>query len=184
MVWVVLVVILLTYISICNATLRKNILGKKTRTVALCNLTYSTSKISGLIALIQESPTSPTEIVLEIHGLPPNTFHGFHIHAIGDLTNGCDSTGPHFNPLNKTHGGPSDDERHHGDLGNIISDAYGVAKKTIRDSLVTLSGTNSVIGRAFVVHEGRDDYGQGSFPDSKTTGHSGARIACGVIQRP
>ncbi len=26
-----------------------------------------------------------------------------------------------------------------------------------------------------------DDLGKGNFPDSKTTGHAGARVACGVI---
>ncbi|XP_035232728.1 sarcoplasmic reticulum histidine-rich calcium-binding protein-like [Stegodyphus dumicola] len=31
--------------------------------------------------------------------------HGFHIHASGDLSNGCQSAGPHFNPKNVTHGG-------------------------------------------------------------------------------
>ena len=31
------------------------------------------------------------------------------------------------------------------------------------------------------VHADEDDLGLGGFPDSKTTGHAGARLACGVI---
>jgi len=31
---------------------------------------------------------------------------------LGDTTNGCMSTGSHFNPENKTHGGPTDQVRH------------------------------------------------------------------------
>jgi len=33
----------------------------------------------------------------------------------------------------------------------------------------------------FQIHKDEDDLGQGGFPDSQTTGHAGARIACGVI---
>ena len=57
----------------------------------------------------------------------------------------------------------------------------GVAVATITDRLVKLSGETSVIGRAIVVHADRDDLGRGGFPDSLTTGHAGARVACGVI---
>jgi Cu-Zn family superoxide dismutase len=32
-----------------------------------------------------------------------------------------------------------------------------------------------------VVHSQVDDLGRGNFPDSKTNGHSGSRVACGVI---
>jgi len=44
-----------------------------------------------------------------------------------------------------------------------------------------LSGPNSIIGRAVVVHSGVDDLGEGGFDDSKTTGHAGGRLGCGVI---
>jgi Cu-Zn family superoxide dismutase len=37
------------------------------------------------------------------------------------------------------------------------------------------------LGRAFVVHADEDDLGKGNFEDSKTTGHAGARLACGTI---
>jgi Cu/Zn superoxide dismutase len=38
-------------------------------------------------------------------------------------------------------------------------------------------------GRAMIVHADEDDLGRGSHEDSKTTGHSGARIGCAVFGR-
>ena len=52
---------------------------------------------------------------------------------------------------------------------------------TLQDSLVSLHGSLSVIGRAVVVHEGADDLGLGGHQLSNTTGNAGARLACGVI---
>eukprot|EP01087_Luapelamoeba_hula_P008008 TRINITY_DN1989_c0_g1_i2.p1 TRINITY_DN1989_c0_g1~~TRINITY_DN1989_c0_g1_i2.p1 ORF type:complete len:115 (+),score=15.37 TRINITY_DN1989_c0_g1_i2:145-489(+) len=54
-------------------------------------------------------------------------------------------------------------------------------KKEFGDTLISLFGPHSVIGRTMVVHADEDDLGTGGHNDSKTTGHAGARIACCVI---
>ncbi|CAI0384791.1 unnamed protein product, partial [Linum tenue] len=82
------------------------------------------TKVRGFIQFIQQ-PTGATLVAGKITGLSPG-FHGFHIHALGDTTNGCNSTGPHFNPLKKSHGSPWDHERHAGDLGNILANENGL----------------------------------------------------------
>ncbi|KAN0000861.1 hypothetical protein ACTFIZ_001319 [Dictyostelium cf. discoideum] len=89
----------------------------------------------------------------------------------------------HYNPQNREHGSPLDSERHIGDLGNIEDLSNGVAIISIRDTVMSLFGIFSVIGRTIVIHADRDDYGRGNFPDSKTTGHSGKRVGCLLLQR-
>lgn len=61
------------------------------------------------------------------------------------------SSGPHFNPFGKTHGAPSDDVRHVGDLGNIVADDTSTAKVNINDPMISLSGPLNIIGRTLVV---------------------------------
>ena len=51
----------------------------------------------------------------------------------------------------------------------------------ISDSMISLTGENSIIGRTVVVHADVDDLGKGGHELSKTTGNAGARSACGVI---
>uniref|UniRef100_F1CYZ4 Superoxide dismutase [Cu-Zn] n=1 Tax=Haberlea rhodopensis TaxID=121481 RepID=F1CYZ4_9LAMI len=121
-----------------------------------------------------------THVKGRIMGLTPG-LHAFHIHALGDTTNGCISTGPHFNPLKKNHGSPTDEERHAGDLGNIVAGSDGVAEISISDKQIPLTGEYSILGRAVVVHADPDDLGRGGHELSKTTGNAGARVGCGIV---
>eukprot|EP01094_Clydonella_sp_ATCC50884_P015852 TRINITY_DN26521_c0_g1_i1.p2 TRINITY_DN26521_c0_g1~~TRINITY_DN26521_c0_g1_i1.p2 ORF type:complete len:155 (+),score=50.72 TRINITY_DN26521_c0_g1_i1:35-499(+) len=136
--------------------------------------------LSGTVTFTQEAPDAPTRIQAELKGLTPGK-HGFHIHMYGDTTNGCTSTGGHFNPHGKNHGGPDAEERHVGDLGNITAGDDGSAVLDVTDRNVSLAGPHSVVGRAIVVHAGEDDLGLGGHDDSLTTGHAGGRVLCGVI---
>ncbi|KAK9153867.1 hypothetical protein Sjap_001347 [Stephania japonica] len=138
-----------------------------------------TTKVEGVVTLSQED-NGPTTVNVRVTGLVPGP-HGFHLHEFGDTTNGCISTGAHFNPNGLTHGAPEDEVRHAGDLGNIIAKADGVAEATIVDDQIPLTGPNSVVGRAFVVHELEDDLGKGGHELSLTTGNAGGRLACGVV---
>ncbi|MED6169642.1 hypothetical protein PIB30_023195 [Stylosanthes scabra] len=139
------------------------------------------NNIKGSLQFLQQSNVAgSTHVSGRITGLSPG-LHGFHIHALGDTTNGCNSTGPHFNPLKKDHGAPIDDERHAGDLGNIVAGPDGVAEISIRDAQIPLSGVHSILGRAVVVHADPDDLGRGGHDLSKTTGNAGARVGCGII---
>ncbi|KAE9455996.1 hypothetical protein C3L33_12116, partial [Rhododendron williamsianum] len=128
-------------------------------------------------------------------------------HVKGTLQFVQDPRGPHFNPLKKNHGAPSDKERHAGDLGNIVAGPNGVAEISIEDALIPLTGHHSILGRAVVVHADPDDLGRGMDREnisfyglhsivlnvvfhfllvcvrcghdlSKTTGNAGARVGC------
>ncbi|KAG8319701.1 Superoxide dismutase [Cu-Zn] [Homalodisca vitripennis] len=136
--------------------------------------------VTGNVTFSQAEDGGPVTVRGIISGLTEGK-HGFHVHEKGDLSNGCLSTAGHFNPEKKNHGGPDDKERHVGDLGNISADRSGVAEFTFTDSVISLVGEHSIIGRGLVMHSDPDDLGRGGFSDSLTTGHAGSRIACGVI---
>lgn len=137
------------------------------------------SEVHGNITFTQQRNG---EVLVEgiIIGLPGGQY-GFHVHEKGDITGDCFSTGGHFNPDKVHHGAPDDEVRHVGDLGNIEFDADRIARVSITDNIISLTGRNSIIGRAVVVHDGKDDLGRGTGPNSLKTGDAGGRPACGVI---
>ncbi|KAL0812835.1 hypothetical protein Bca101_069278 [Brassica carinata] len=124
----------------------------------------SSEGVEGTIFFTQEGD-GVTTVTGTVSGLKPG-LHGFHVHALGDTTNGCMSTGPHFNPDGKQHGAPEDANRHAGDLGNVIVGDDGTATFTITDCQIPLSGPNSIVGRAVVVHADPDDLGKDSLLSS------------------
>ncbi|WEW56009.1 Superoxide dismutase [Cu-Zn] [Emydomyces testavorans] len=160
------------------------------------------SNVKGTVTFEQADENSPTTVSWNITGHDPNAQRGFHIHQFGDNTNGCTSAGPHcmsievnsprgkvkwltgllVNPFSKTHGAPTDAERHVGDLGNITTDAQGNSVGSVEDKLIKLIGEESVLGRTIVVHAGTDDLGRGDTEESKKTGNAGPRPACGTMQ--
>jgi Cu-Zn family superoxide dismutase len=134
----------------------------------------------GLIHLVQHG-SGPTHITGTIAGLRPLGSHGFHFHE-RPVTGGCESAGEHYNPTRRNHGGPNDINSHVGDLGNVDANIKGVSKVDIIDHKISLIGRYSVIGRSLVVHVRTDDLGTGYNRESKQTGNSGGRLACGTVR--
>ena len=164
---------------------------------AICVLTNNSSnKIKGYIEfdIIEKNNKKLMKISINIEGLKPGK-HGFHIHEKGNLLEGCSSLCSHFNPDNTSHGDiiNNKNNRHAGDLGNIIVNNKGICKQIIFDKILKLSGKYNIIGRSVVIHDKEDDLGLGGLDqsgkiinkqihsESIKTGNAGKRISCGII---
>lgn len=134
-------------------------------------------------ALALPHKSGGTRLVATFSKLPPGK-HGFHIHMAGDLRGeGCAGACAHFHvgehadhgdrPSRKSH------TRHSGDLGNIQLKG----KKSRFTYFLPDVKPDDLWGRSLIVHADEDDLGRGSHEDSKTTGHSGARIGCAIFGR-
>lgn len=137
-----------------------------------------------------------TKITVTSHGLPEG-YHGFHIHKKGvcdpksrDPATGSPffSAGPHFDL--DTHSHPM----HSGDLPDLLVAADGTGQATVVTDRFVVRQLLDGDGSAIMIHALPDNkanipnrYSAGgkTGPDaeSRKTGDSGARIACGVISK-
>lgn len=131
-----------------------------------------TGKANGEVSFV---PTMEGVVMkVSVRGLPPGSTHGYHIHENGVCERpGYKSAGDHFNPGDHSHGGPAASVKHVGDLGNLVSNANGMAEKEIlmRD----IKDVNIIKNKAIIIHEKADDL------ISQPSGDAGDRIACGII---
>ena len=147
---------------------------KVNEAVSVISSTYKSKTIEGVVLFTQKEDC--VHIKVDIKGLTKNHLHGFHIHESGDLREGCKSCCAHYNPENTEHGDLGGG--HAGDLGNIKTDDQGNCKMSLKTDKFNV---DDILGRSIIIHEDKDDLGLGEFEDSKTTGHSGSRIACSLI---
>jgi superoxide dismutase, Cu-Zn family len=121
------------------------------------------------------------DVAVEVKGLPAGQ-HGIHVHQMAR----CDapdfeSAGDHFNPASKQHGAGNPQGKHAGDLGNIEVAADGRGSmRSLSADLSLGKEENSLLsgqGTSLVLHADPDDQ------KSDPAGNSGARIACGVIEK-
>lgn len=124
--------------------------------------------------------------------VPPG-FKGFHIHETGVCEANGDngaftSAGSHLNLDGEDHAD------HSGDLTSILILDDGTGELVTTTDRVTVDDLLSGDGAAFILHAGPDNFANipdryeladgGAVPDEQTlsTGDSGDRLACGVIE--
>ncbi|XP_055619853.1 superoxide dismutase [Cu-Zn] [Toxorhynchites rutilus septentrionalis] len=128
-------------------------------------------QIMGVISFKQWAP-GHVETVINVTGLPTGK-HAVHVHAFGDMREGCKSTGPHFRSSI---------------IGNIDVKEDGSAVIDFHSPYINLFGYAGIVGRSIVIHEKPSEIYR--FPDLSINNPVsfqgeedtvGARIACGII---
>jgi Cu-Zn family superoxide dismutase len=145
------------------------------RSVTVALESKSGSKLAGKATFTEEG--SGVKVVISLEGVKPGD-HGAHVHETPDCSApDAKSAGSHYNPDKHDHGLPDAAAHHIGDLGNIVvgKDGKGSLELTIADANLKADDPHSLLGRAIIVHEKKDDGGQ-------PVGNAGGRIGCGVIK--
>ncbi len=133
------------------------------------------SKISGTVTFTDTA--DGLKVLAKLAHVPEGP-HGFHIHEFGACGDLGKAAGGHYNPAHAAHGMVTQDgvqHSHAGDLGNITAAKDGTAVLEAVIPGVTLSDSKFTVGgRAVILHEKADDFGQ-------PVGNAGGRIGCGLI---
>ena len=145
--------------------------------VAVLKGTIPDSKIAGLVTLTEV--TGGLKVEAEVKNVTPAGKRGFHIHENGSCEDAGKAAGGHFNPDAVQHGLLEKDGHemaHAGDLGNIEIGEDGTGKLSgFLPGASLTEGKYNVMGKAVILHEKEDDFGQ-------PTGNAGARVGCGIIE--
>ncbi|WP_088891008.1 superoxide dismutase family protein [Leptolyngbya ohadii] len=107
----------------------------------------------------------------------PDGTHGFHIHEFGSCTEAGNGAGGHYNPEGVKHGLLIENgfaDAHAGDLGNLEVQSGQATYRATLPGLTLNSGKHPIAGRAVILHEKPDDFGQ-------PVGNAGSRVGCGTI---
>jgi len=93
--------------------------------------------MTGEITFKQWNINSPVLVSMNISGLPAGK-HSVHIHAFGDVSDGCKSTGPHFRSSI---------------IGNVEAKDDKDVDVTYEALGLNLFGLSGILGRSVVIHE-------------------------------
>jgi Cu-Zn family superoxide dismutase len=139
----------------------------------------SESNVTGTVTFTEEN--GMVKMVAELSGLSEGE-HAIHIHEKADCSSDDGkSSGGHWNPTREQHGAWGAEEGYHrGDIGNFTADADGNATVEFSTDLWCLGcedETKNILGKAVIVHQGKDDF------VSQPSGAAGARVSCtGIIE--
>lgn len=143
--------------------------------VAKIKGTAEGSAISGTVTF--QDTHEGLKVSAQLAGVAPGD-HGFHIHEFGSCEEAGKAAGGHYNPLRSPHGHVKSGlkKAHAGDLGNITAGPDGKAflEVVLPKKIALTGGKYDAAGRAVILHEKADDFGQ-------PLGNAGGRIGCGVI---
>ena len=142
---------------------------------AVLRATADGSSVAGTATFLETE--AGLDVRIELMQTPAG-LHGLHIHQYGSCAEGGGAAGGHYNPDQVPHGFlPKNgfSGAHAGDLGNIEIGPDGTGQLELTLSGLGLgNGRYRVAGRAVILHEKSDDFGQ-------PTGNAGGRIGCGTI---
>lgn len=155
------------------------------------------SGVTSALAVLQAAPGGPkvegsilffsrgngaAQVVADVSGVDKPGLYALHVHEKGECASDpagkqpFASAGGDFNPAGVAHGCAEAPKHHAGDLGNIEVAADGTGHLELTAAGLTLSGANSVIDKAVVLHARTDDC------VTQPDGDAGARLACGVAK--
>ena len=135
------------------------------------------SAVAGQAVFLEKNGKVKIEISLTGAGPGPIAVH---LHSVGDCSaEDATTSGGHWNPTQENHGKWGEPPFHSGDIGNIKIDESGDGRLTLVDEYnrwsIGGSPETNLIGRAVVVHEGKDNM------ISQPSGAAGKRTGCGPI---